>query len=320
MTKPMDGDGEVTVVTQTGVRAESNAEFDQWQQETCRVIERFPGFLKQTVLPPSPPAQDDWVILQRFTNSASAISWLNSAERLDRLTVVQPLLTGRADVHVVAGPAEASTASPVSAIISTRIKPGCEEAYRRWEQRMAVAQSAAAGLQGYRFEPPIPGVQEDWLAILRFDTEANLQAWLDSPARLALVTEAEPLTEEFHYRVARTGFDQWFPVPPEGQKPPAIWKQNMIVLLMLYPVVFLFGYAVQVPLLMRGWGVPFAVALLIGNVVSVILLNWMVPYTSGKFLWWLVPGGKRGLRTDALGGAIVGAGLIIMMIIFWLAF
>jgi antibiotic biosynthesis monooxygenase (ABM) superfamily enzyme len=312
-----DGDPEVTVVTQTGVRAESAADFHEWQQETCSVVETFPGFLKQTVLPPSPPAQDDWVILQRFTNSTTAIHWLNSPERLTRLTIVQPLLTGRADVHLVAGSTETDAPSPVSAIISTRIKPGCEDAYRRWEQRMAVAQSAAKGLQGYRFEPPIPGVQEDWLAILRFDTEANLQAWLDSPARLVLVEEAGPLTKEFHYRIARTGFDQWFPVPHEGQKPPAVWKQNMIVLLMLYPVVFLFGYIVQVPLLMRRWGIPFAVALLIGNIVSVILLNWMVPYTSNKFLWWLVPGRKRGLRRDALGGAIVGVGLIAMMVIFW---
>jgi uncharacterized protein len=313
----VDSDAGVTIVTQTGVRAEGDTEFHQWQQDTCRVIETFPGFVRQTVLPPNPPAQSDWVILQRFTDSASAISWLNSAERLDRLTTVQPLLTGRADVHVVAGRAEASAASPVSAIISTRIKPGCEDAYRRWEQRMAVAQSAATGLQGYRFEPPIPGVQDDWLAILRFDTEANLQAWLDSPERLALVTEAEPLTEEFHYRVARTGFDQWFPVPAAGEKRPAVWKQNMIVLLMLYPVVFLFGHFVQVPLLMQSWGIPFAVALLLGNIVSVILLNWMVPFTSNRFIWWLVPGGQRGLRTDTLGAAIVGGVLIAMMVVFW---
>ena len=77
--------------------------------------------------------------------------------------------------------------APVSAVISTRVKPGQETAYRAWEQRIAAAQSKAPGFQGYRFEPPVPGVQEDWLAILRFDTEANLQAWLDSPERHKLL-------------------------------------------------------------------------------------------------------------------------------------
>ena len=56
----------------------------------------------------------------------------------------------------------------------------------------------------------MPGVQEDYVAILRFDTEANLQAWLDSPVRKKLLEEAAPLTEEFHARMARTGFEQWF--------------------------------------------------------------------------------------------------------------
>ncbi|WP_284945425.1 hypothetical protein [Acidisoma cladoniae] len=311
---------EATVVTQTGVRLDRTAEFDIWQSETSRIIAGFPGFLKQTVLPPSPPAQDDWVILQRFADSVSAIHWLNSPERLARLTTVQPLLNGRADVHVVRGAAEAPASPPVSAIISTRVKPGCEEAYRRWEQRIAVAQSAAVGLQGYRFEPPIAGVQDDWLAILRFDTQDNLQAWLDSPTRKAMVAEAEPLTEEFHYRIARTGFDQWFPVPREGEKPPAIWKQNLIVLSMLYPVVFLFGHFVQMPLLVTAWGIPFAIALLIGNGASIILLNWLVPWTSNRFLWWLSPKARSGPRVDALGAGILAGVLVVLALIFWRLF
>ena len=122
------------------------------------------------------------------------------------------MLVGRDDIHIVQDGGEGVLPSPVSAVISTRIKPGQEAAYRAWEQRIAAAQSKAPGFQGYRFEPPVPGVQDDWLAIVRFDTEANLQAWLDSPERHKLLREAEAFTEEFHARIARTGFDQWFPV------------------------------------------------------------------------------------------------------------
>ena len=42
---------------------------------------------------------------------------------------------------------------------------------------------AGPGFQGYRLEPPIPGIQEDWLAVLKFDSSAHLQAWLDGPER-----------------------------------------------------------------------------------------------------------------------------------------
>ena len=216
----------VTIVTQTTVRPGNAAAFQGWQAETNQIAANFPGFEQQTLLPPSPPAQDDWVVMQRFADSASAIGWLNSPQRLERLTAVQPLLTGRADVHVVRGMANAPASAPISAIMSTRVKPGCEDAYREWEQKIAVAQSAAKGLVGYRFEPPIAGVQADWLTILRFDTQDNLQAWLDSPVRREILAEAEPLTEGFHYRVTRSGFDQWFPDrqaatasgPPSGSR------------------------------------------------------------------------------------------------------
>src|SRR5262249_60987814 len=137
-----------------------------------------------------------------------------------------------------------SHAAPVSVVISSRVKSGEEAAFRAWEQRIATAQAQSPGFQGDRFEPAIPGVQDDWLAILRFDTEHNLQAWLESPVRKKLLEEAAPFLEEFHARAVRTGFEQWFS-SADGTSAPAAWKQNMIVLLLLYPVVFLFGAWVQ---------------------------------------------------------------------------
>jgi hypothetical protein len=83
------------------------------------------------------------------------------------------MLVGRDDVHIVNDGDAGVLPSPASVVISTRIKPGQEFTYRAWEQRIAAAQSKAPGFQGYRFEPPVPGVQDDWLAILRFDTETN---------------------------------------------------------------------------------------------------------------------------------------------------
>ena len=68
--------GTVTIVTQTRVRPESAEAFARWQEETSAAIAAFPGFIKQTVMPPSPPAQVDWVILQRFADTEAAMAWL----------------------------------------------------------------------------------------------------------------------------------------------------------------------------------------------------------------------------------------------------
>ena len=43
---------------------------------------------------------------------------------------------------------------------------------------------------------------------------------MNSPVRLNLLKEAEPFTEEFHARIARTGFDQWFKVADGAPRPP----------------------------------------------------------------------------------------------------
>ena len=52
----------------------------------------------------------------------------------------------------------------------------------------------------------------------------------------------------------RTGFDQWFEVP--GAPPPPAWKQNMVVLLVLYPLVFLLNAWLQKPILVGVFGLP----------------------------------------------------------------
>jgi antibiotic biosynthesis monooxygenase (ABM) superfamily enzyme len=312
--------GPITIVTQTRVRPESEKGFAEWQDGTSRAIARFPGFLNQTVMPPSPPAQVDWVVLQRFADIDSATAWLHSAERQERVAGVRPLLIGQDDVHLVRDGTSGAQPAPVSIVISTRIKPDCEAAYRAWELRIAAAQTKAPGFQGYRFEPPIRGVQDDWLSVLRFDSEANLEKWLASPERLQLLEEAKPFTEEFHARVARTGFEQWFQTAAGRSAAPPVWKQNLIVLLLLYPVVFLFGAVVQTPLLYKWMGLPFAIARFVGKVVSIIILNYLVPWTSARFAWWLEPAQSHRTKIDILGMALVSALYLVLVIAFWRLF
>jgi antibiotic biosynthesis monooxygenase (ABM) superfamily enzyme len=302
----------VTLVTQTRVRDGMAEEFGQWQSAISAAAAEFPGFITQSVLPPNPPLQVDWVIQQRFANIEAASAWLRSERRTRLLDAAQPMLAGPDDVHLVRDGAAGVQPAPVSAVISSRVRPGQERAFRAWEQRIATAQAQSPGFQGYRFERPIPGVQDDWLAILRFDTEHNLQAWLDSPERKKLLQEAAPFLEEFHARVVRTGFEQWFPAAADGASAPA-WKQNMIVLLLLYPVVFLFGAWVQTPVLIGKAGLPFWLALFIGNVVSVLLLNWLVPWVSNGFGWWLAPA-----RNAAAWTSVAGAALIALLYVLWL--
>ncbi|UYN95517.1 MAG: antibiotic biosynthesis monooxygenase [Enhydrobacter sp.] len=305
----------VSIVTQTTVRPEKSEAFARWQGETSTTIARFAGFVEQRLMPPNPPLQVDWVILQRFDTVENAKGWLASAERQARLEGAAGMLIGRDDVHIVRDDEGGARTAPVSAVISTRVRPGREAEYRAWERRIAAAQSKAAGLQGYRFEPPVPGVQDDYVAILRFDSEANLQAWLDSPERKALLDEAAPLTEEFHARLARTGFEQWFRDDKGAPIQTAVWKMDMIVLLLLYPIVFLFGVFVHTPLFMGMLELPFAVALFLGNIVSVAMTGVLVPMVAGWLGWWLQPR-ENVVRTNLLGAGLICAIYAVCIVAF----
>ncbi len=280
----------VTLVTHTGIMPDSADTFVHWQQQVNDVLTTFPGYLDQTVIPAAPPLQTDWVIIQRFLTVEAARAWLQSEERQHLLDTIQPLLVGQSDVHLFTQDSSGGSTSPVSAVISTRVKPGQQDAFLRWYRRISAVQARFEGFQGYKFEAPIPGVQDDWVTILSFDSDAHLEAWLNSEQRKQILEEADTFSLDTHIRKVRVGFEAWFKfTDDQPHNSPPIWKVNMIVLLALYPIVFLFSILVQTPLLIRR-GMPFSLALFVGNVFSTILLGWViVPPLSRLFGWWLNP-------------------------------
>jgi uncharacterized protein len=305
----------VTVITQTHVLPNRNDDFAEWQQRISDTVAGFPGFVDHKVIPPDPPQQVDWVILQKFATAEQAQAWLRSKERLRLVEAAQSMLVGRDDVHIIEGDEAAQPADAVSAVISMEIKPGQEEAYRVWNQRITAAETQYPGFQGHRLNPPIPGVQDDWVTILTFDTEDHLDAWLNSPERHKLLDAATGFSAGVHARKVRTGFDQWFRVAGAAHAP--IWKLNMLTLLALYPVVFPLGYFVQDPILSGRLGWPFFLALFAGNVASVVILNWVAPWVSGRFNWWTQPAGSETRQRTLLGLAIVLGLYALLLLIFW---
>ncbi len=308
----------VSIITQTCVRPERADAFARWQGETSTVISNFPGFIEQRLMPPKPPLQARLGHPAAFRQPGRC----HAMAGIVRTAVPHGRCRVHAfradDVHIVRDDASAARTAPVSAVISTRVRPGMEAEYLKWEQKVAAAQSKAAGLQGYRFEPPVPGLQEDFVAILRFDSEVNLQAWLESPQRRQLLDEAAPLTAEFHTRTAQSGFEQWFrDATPEGAPAPAAWKMNMIVLLALYPVVFLWGLWVSTPILTGVLHLNFPVALFIGNAVSVIFTSYLVPWFAKRLNWWLTPPKVGRTLVDLQGASLLVATYTIVILLFW---
>jgi len=302
----------VTLVTHANALPNCTDTFVDWQQQVNDVLTTFADYLDQTVIPPSPPLQTDWVIIQRFSTVEAARAWLQSEQRQHLLDALQPLLIGQSDVHLFTEDSPGGSASPVSAVISTRVKPGQQEAFLRWYRRISAIQARFEGFQGYKLEAPIPGVQDDWVTILRFDSEAHLEAWLNSEQRKHILQDADAFSLDTHIRKVRVGFESWFKfADAQQQSSPPMWKINMIILLALYPTVFLFSIFVHTPLLIHR-GMPFWLAIFVGNAFSTMLLGWaVIPFLSKVFNWWLTPLGRT-----APARRITWAGTVLVLCLY----
>ncbi|MDQ0819171.1 antibiotic biosynthesis monooxygenase (ABM) superfamily enzyme [Arthrobacter sp. V4I6] len=294
--------------------AESNyPTYEAWHVKVCERLASWPGFLGQEIIEPRPPVQSDWVIVQHFRNAASARAWLHSKDRQALEAEMVGHFKGDADVHLITEttryPSQAA-----SVLISSRVDPDQEEEFLAWQRIISSAESTFDGFIGHQVQRPVPGVRDHWVVVLSFDSNEHLNAWLESGERAALLKAGAPFNRELALAKTSYGFGFWSGGSPT---PDPIFKSNLVVLLMLYPLVFLWGYFVSEPLI-DSHGVPFWLSLFIGNLVSTQLLGWfLVPWAFQRFGWWL----KRGqpLRVHLYGYAIILALYIVSMALYaWL--
>ncbi|RFA09831.1 antibiotic biosynthesis monooxygenase [Subtercola boreus] len=287
----------VSLIIQRRVLPGSDDVYRAWQRKLGNVLSVWPGFLGRDVIEPSPPSQTDWVLVQRFANVEAARGWLQSPERAALFDEIKEHFVGQEEINLVTED-ERKAPEAASIIVTSRVAPADEAAFLSWQRKISAAEANFPGFQGHKIERPTPGVQEDWTVILSFDTDQNLAAWTDSPQRQKLLAEGEAFASNTRVSKAKYGFTFWSTDRPSRLM---IFKDNLLVLLVLYPIVFLFGYLISEPFLS---GVPFWLSLFIGNIVSTQLLGWLVaPWIFRVFAWWHKPG--IGSRREVLGYVIL---------------
>jgi antibiotic biosynthesis monooxygenase (ABM) superfamily enzyme len=252
-------------------------------------------------------------MVQRFQTLEQLGTWFDSDARRSLLAKSTSLLVDEGTTNVIEGAStEPSPQDMVTEIITVSVKPGMEEAYHAWVNRIRQMEAQFPGYGGCSCSPRIPGLQGDWVSLLRFDTSKHLNAWLESDARRAALQEVEPFIDQREQQVA-TAFSGWFTFgDAPGQVPPN-WKQAMVVLLTLFPVVMLELLYLS-PLLQS---LNLAVATFIGNLLSVAALTWMlIPWANRAFDWWLHPAPNGSLRVEAAGVALIISLYALSVVVF----
>jgi antibiotic biosynthesis monooxygenase (ABM) superfamily enzyme len=298
-----------TLLAKFRLRNDAENQFAAWQARTLTQAAGFAGFLNSEITPSGDALS--WAVMLRFANTQHLDTWRKSDTWHRLLEDAQPLLAEKSSIDVKVQ--ESGPDGGVVEVIITQVKPGKEAAYREWETKIQQAQSKFPGYRGSYVQPPVAG-ELGWTTLMRFDTAEQLDKWLKSPERAALVREAEPLIHYAHLQRMGTSFPGWFPTDPKTGQGPPNWKAAMLVLLGLFPIVMLESFF----LMPRLASLNFSLALFIGNTISVALTTWLtMPVFIKALNWWLFPKPDAPKSVHWKGTLLIFAFYAVSVAIFW---
>lgn len=145
----------------------------------------------------------------------------------ERMTATQP------------GPTTTSSDQGATVVITHRIRRDRQADYECWLDEIAPLCKASPGHLDWHIVRPIEGLTETYTVIIRFDTQAHLQQWMESTTRARLIEKVQSffVTQDDFY--ISSGLDFWF--TPAGAKAriPVRWKQFLATWSAIYPLVLL---------------------------------------------------------------------------------
>lgn len=195
-----------------------------------------------------------------------------------------------------------------SAVIVHPVPPAYADCYLVWQQSITTAAAQFDGYQGTDIYPPENDRDPNWIAVLHFQTPADLQGWLDSSQRAEILAQLPPELAGYSKTVLPQGFAPWF--SQLLHKPPS-WKMALTVLLALYPTVLLLNLLITPHL----QGLGRAGAVLVGNAIGVALMQWgIMPRLTRLLKPWLSADSDR--RFSVLGGAAIVSILLLLAHLF----
>jgi uncharacterized protein len=312
ITSTANGPSRITAIsTKFTVHADRAQPFAVWQAALTRLAGVADGFVSIEMLPAF-AGSPDWQIVERFRTSEQLAAWRGAAERAKMYAALASILDP-ARPQIADEPApDFHSLSSITEVVTTLVAPGKAQAFQAWAEAMQAAQAAFPGYMGTLVQAPLSAELPYWTTLVRFSKPAELDAWLASPERKALLEKSDPNVSTWKSQRMTSPFAGWFGGAPD-QPPPAAWKQTALVLLVLFPVVML-EIKYLSPILT---GPNLAVSTFIGNAISVSLVSWpLIKIAIWGLGWWLTPLPERRWRIEILGAVALAALYAVELLIF----
>ncbi len=311
MTSPVT---DTCIVNKIRIKPACKSDFVDWQASLNAMIAAFPGFVSLEISSPTAGKDFAWMVVQRFYSVDAIAKWRASIAWQQLLAELQPLLAAEPEAFSEMGAAALDKQGAVTEVIVTQVSPDKEGIYREWIAKIHQAEARFPGFRGVYVQSPSKGQGQNWITLLQFDTPENLDGWLLSKERAAMLDESKSLISSLESHRVISPYAGWFASITKGGQAPPVWKQTMIVLLVLFPIVML-----ELKFL-SPWlsGFNSSLATFIGNALSVALVSWpMMPLAIFFLGWWLSPQVADGGKTTLIGIVVVAALYLLEIALLW---
>ncbi|NJM97176.1 MAG: hypothetical protein HC800_08335 [Phormidesmis sp. RL_2_1] len=194
--------------------------------------------------------------------------------------------------------------------------------FELWQDTLLQAAKRQSGFIRFDCPPPLPCADDvtKWYTIVHFDSPENLDGWVASKVRQQILERGQKIFRAYRFKSFTTGLEGWFSRRwtngEQSRLGPPAWKQILSVVFGLYPIVMVRLKLFPEAGMIGEWS-PAGAMLLATWVTSAILAIGVMPLVTRLMGFWLYPAYRQAKgKTDILGAAILGLGLIFMAVIF----
>lgn len=286
------------LITKFAPSKASEKEFSEWQARFRSLVAGAPGFISIEISSPSTNLKPEWVLNQRFDSESNLQNWKSSKSYKDLLESLKnnQFLDKKNCIQEEVNTVQTG----VTQIYATKVQEDKIGEFQEWLKEIHEVESKFPGFQKVYVQAPNETKEGSWITLLQFDTEQNLENWINSPERTALMKNSSNFMKSHDTHRLLSSFGGWF--TDTLKRTPPVWKQSMVVLLMLYPLIML-EFMYLYPNLTQ---INVSFSRFIGCALTCLLLSWpLIPIAIYLLHWWLTS--KDNLRIDILGLITVAA-------------
>jgi len=291
--------------------------FDAWVCDVRSAAEATPG-LVAFAASNRRDAPLDWAIAVTFESENLLHEWLDGAtwKTLVRRGAERGLLRLSSDLVIIEG----AVLPTGVGIVSSNVSDGMEADFHAAHGRLKKAASQFPGYEGAAVFPP--SASGEWRSLIRFRTEPQLSAWLQSPQRKeGLPAVRSSLAQDFSVFAQTTPLGTTVRRMNGKTAMTPSWKTAMLLLMVLYPMAMLQSKFVA-PVIGKLGAEPW-LSVWLGQVFSVALMQWwLMPTVSSWCRRCLDPVDGASLRISLRGAAVAvivyAASLTVFATVEWL--